>query len=185
MSYRYPDLVARRFEEIDFDRALSEGRRFLCLDLDNTLLPQKGHVFPSLVVNKLQQLREEKRVEEICLISNVILPGHRLRRLHRLAEELSIQHVVPGFFWNRKPKSAPFLQALKMLRATPSQCVMVGDQIYSDIVGGNRMGFYTVWVLPMASDHWTTLLTGRRRRERKLFQELHAQGRADPSWLEA
>jgi HAD superfamily phosphatase (TIGR01668 family) len=183
MSYRYPDLVARRFEDIDFTLALAEGRRFLCLDLDNTLLPQKGHELPASVMERLLALREQNLVQDICLISNVIVPGHRLRRLRRLAEQLSIKHVVPGYFWNRKPKNAPFQQALKLLDAKPSQCVMVGDQIYSDIVGGNRMGFYTVWVLPMASDHWTTLLTGRRRRERKVFDELRRQGRADPSWL--
>lgn len=183
MNYQYPDLVARRFEEIDFSQALSEGRRYLCLDLDNTLLPQKGQQFSPSVVERLAQLREAGQVDDICLISNVIFPGHRLGRLRRLAQELAIRHVVPGYFWNRKPKSAPFEQALRLLQAKPSECVMIGDQIYSDIVGGNRLGFYTIWVMPMASDHWTTLLTGRRRRERKLFQELHQQGRADASWL--
>lgn len=183
MSHHYPDLVARRFEDIDFDQALSEGRRFLCLDLDNTLLPQKGQELSASVIDHLQRLREQGKVEDMCLISNVIVPGRRLSRLHRLAEQLSIRHVVPGYFWNRKPKSAPFRQALELMGAKPSQCVMVGDQIYSDILGGNRMGFYTIWVLPMASDHWSTLLTGRRRRERKVFEELHRQGRADPAWL--
>ncbi len=183
MINHYPDLVARRFEDIDFERALAEGRRFLCLDLDNTLLPQKGHELPEAVVSRLLQLRKEGKVQDICLISNVIFPGHRLRRLHRLAEQLSIKHVVAGYFWNRKPKSAPFRQALQLLGARPSQCVMVGDQLYSDILGGNRMGFYTIWVLPMSSDHWSTQLTGRRRRERKVFEELHRQGRADRAWL--
>jgi HAD superfamily phosphatase (TIGR01668 family) len=183
MIHQYPDLVARRFEDIDFTQALSQGRRFLCLDLDNTLLPQKGQQLPESVIQTLLQLRQQGQVEDICLISNVIVPGRRVRRLKRLAEELSIKHVVAGYFWNRKPKGAPFRQALQLLNAKPSQCVMVGDQIYSDILGGNRMGFYTIWVLPMGSDHWSTLLTGRRRRERKVLQELHRQGRADLSWL--
>jgi hypothetical protein len=182
MTHHYPDLVARRFEEIDFDQALSEGREYLCLDLDNTLLPQKGQQLPEAVVARLRELRRHDRVKGICLISNVILPGHRLRRLRRLAEELGIEHVVPGYFWNRKPKSAPFREALRLLNARPSQCVMVGDQIFSDILGGNQMGFYTVWVLPMASDHWSTLLTGRRRREKKILRELQRQGRADTTW---
>jgi HAD superfamily phosphatase (TIGR01668 family) len=179
-----PDLVARRFEDIDFAQALSEGRRYLCLDLDNTLLPQKGQELSQGVLSRLARLRAENRVDDVCLISNVILPGHRLRRLRRLAEQLEIKHVVPGYFWNRKPLLAPFRQALELMGARPCQCVMVGDQIYSDILGGNRMGFYTVWVLPMASDHWTTLLTGRRRRERKIFHELHRQGRVELSWLD-
>lgn len=183
MSHPYPDLVARRFEDIDFSQVLSHGRRFLCLDLDNTLLPQTGQELPESVLARLAELKAAGLCQDICLISNVILPGHRLRRLRRLAEQLEIKHVVAGFFWNRKPKSAPFRQALTLLGARPSECVMVGDQLYTDILGGNRMGFYTIWVLPMSGDHWTTFLTGRRRRERKVFQELHRQGRADPSWL--
>ena len=182
MSHPYPDQVALRFEEIDFHQALSQGRRYLCLDLDNTLLPQKGQTLEQGVIDLLEELRSSGRVEEVCLISNVIFPGHRLQRLNRLAKELQISHVVPGFFWNRKPKSAPFHQALHLLGAKPSECVMVGDQIYSDILGGNRMGFYTIWVKPIADDHWSTLLTGRRRREKKILRELQRQGRVDLSW---
>lgn len=182
MSHPYPDQVAHRFEDIDFEQALSHGRRYLCLDLDNTLLPQKGQVLESTVISKLQELRRSGRVHEVCLISNVIFPGHRLARLRRLARELEINHVIPGFFWNRKPKAAPFLKALSLLGAKASECVMVGDQIYSDILGGNRMGFYTVWVKPISDDHWSTALTGRRRREQKILEQLRQQGRVDAAW---
>ena len=181
MPHRFPDLVAQRFEDIDFDKVFSEGgRRFLCLDLDNTLLAQKGQLISAEVLAKLQAVRSSGRVQDICLISNVILPGQRVRRLHRLARDLGISHVVCGFFWNRKPKGAPFQQALKLLGAKPTECVMVGDQIFSDIVGGNRLGFYTIWVRPIAADHWSTLMTGRRRRELRVLDELRRQGSMKP-----
>lgn len=182
-SQFFPDQVARKFEEIDFDQALSDGRKYLCLDLDNTLLPQKGHVLPEIIGQHLRGLVADRRVKDLCLISNVILPGHRLARLQRMASELCIHHVIPGFFWNRKPKGAPFLKALALMGARPEECVMVGDQIFSDILGGNRLGFYTIWVKPIADDHWSTLLTGRRRREKKVLQELHRQGKIDSSFL--
>lgn len=171
-----PNQVVDRFEAIDFAQALSQPRRFLCLDLDNTLLPQKGLTISKSIIDCLHDLRQRQLVKDICLISNVILPGHRVRRLYRLAKELEIVHVVPGYFWNRKPQSAPFKQALKLLKATPQECVMVGDQIFSDIVGGNRMGFYTIWVMPMACDHWSTRLTGRRQREQLILNDMKAQG---------
>lgn len=178
MPNRFPDLVAQRFQDIDFEKVFSEGgRRFLCLDLDNTLLAQKGQVVSADVLAKLEEIRASGRIQDICLISNVIVPGHRVRRLHRLAQEMGISHVVCGYFWNRKPKGAPFHQALKLLGAKPTECVMVGDQIFSDIVGGNRLGFYTIWVHPIAGDHWSTLMTGRRRRERRVLDELARQGR--------
>lgn len=170
------DQAARRFEEIDFEKALSQGRRYLCLDLDNTLLPQTGTVVSDSVKECLKRLRSSGLVSEICLISNVIIPGPRVARLHRLAAELEISHVVPGYFFTRKPKAYPFLKALSLLGAKPQECVMVGDQIFSDILGGNKMGFYTIWLEPMSGDHWSTLITGRRVREKAIVQEMNRRG---------
>lgn len=177
MSELYlPNLAARRFEEIDFSQVFNETRRYLCLDLDNTLLPQTGEAISQLVIDKLQELQDSGKVEGICLISNVILPGPRLRRLHRLAQRLSIKHVVPGFFWNRKPKGAPFLKALKLLNAKAEETVMIGDQIFSDVLGGNRLGMFTIWLEPMSPDHWTTLVVGKRLRERRVLAEMRKRG---------
>lgn len=167
-----PDYAAKSFEEIPFETILNKQRRFLCLDLDNTLLPQKGHLISPAVKQRLQELRDSGLAEDVCLISNVIVPGHRVTRLQRLADELRIDHVVCGFFWNRKPKASPFLSAMALLGAKPEECVMVGDQIFSDILGGNKLGLTTVWLKPMAADHWTTLLVGRRRREKPVVKEI-------------
>lgn len=173
---RLPNLAARRFEDIDFSAVMTEGRRYLCLDLDNTLLPQKGMDISDTVKKTLESLLTSGLVADVCLISNVILPGHRVKRLYRLAQELSISKIVPGFFWNRKPKRAPFLKALELLNARPHEVVMIGDQIFSDIVGGNRTGLYTIWLEPMASDHWSTLIVGRRRREVPVILEMKKRG---------
>lgn len=176
----FPDLLARRFEEIDFQGVFNEKRRFLCLDLDNTLLPQRGQVVQPIVRQRLDWLRDEGLVEDVCLISNVIVPGPRVKRLHRLAKELEIPHVVPCYFWNRKPKNSPFLKALEMLGAQAEETVMIGDQIFSDILGGNRLGFFTVWVSPMSADHWSTLLVGKRLRELRVMEELQNRDALGP-----
>jgi putative phosphatase len=177
MSELYlPDLAARRFEEIDFQEVFTEQRRFLCMDLDNTLLPQTGEVISSKVIDTLNQIKESGSVEDMCLISNVIWPGRRLHRLHRLADMLEIEHVVPGFFWNRKPKNAPFLEALRLMKAKAEQTVMIGDQIFSDVLGGNRLGMFTIWLEPMGGDHWTTLVVGKRFREKRVRKEMHKRG---------
>jgi HAD superfamily phosphatase (TIGR01668 family) len=177
MSELYlPDLAARRFEEIDFSEVFTDQRRFLCMDLDNTLLPQTGETISAEVLKTLKQLRESDKVQDMCLISNVIFPGKRVGRLHRMAEKLEIEHVVPGFFFNRKPKNAPFLKALKLMKAEPEETIMIGDQIFSDILGGNRMGMFTIWLEPMSGDHWTTVAVGKRFREKRVRKEMHKRG---------
>ena len=171
-----PDRAYRRFEQIEWDEVLTEKRRFICLDLDNTLVTQRGMDISQTVREKVRELQASPKVADICLISNVIVPGKRVRRLKGMAAELGIRHVVPGFFFNRKPLATPFLEALSLLNAQAKECVMVGDQIFSDILGGNKLGFFTIWLEPMSPDHWTTLMTGRRRRERGIIEEIKARG---------
>lgn len=171
-----PDVAYSRFEQIEWDQILNERRRYLCLDLDNTLVTQRGMIIADVVRERVRELQASPKVSDICLVSNVIVPGRRVNRLRKIAAELGIRHVVPCYFFNRKPKASPFLQALSLLNAQANECVMVGDQIFSDILGANRLGFFTIWLEPMSPDHWTTLMTGRRRRERVIVKEIEARG---------
>ena len=171
-----PNLTARRFEEIDFSQVFTERRRFLCLDLDNTLITQTGETFSPEVLAKLTEIRKSGKVKDICLVSNVIFPGPRLTRLRRLAKVLDISNVVPCFFFSRKPKPAPYLKAMDLMQAKPEESVMIGDQIFTDIVGANKLGFFTIWLETMSRDHWTTRLTGRRVKEKLVRQELKKRG---------
>jgi len=49
---------------------------------------------------------------------------------------------------SRKPKKPIFEKALKLMGLEPNEVIMIGNQIDSDILGGNRMGIITVWF------HW-------------------------------
>jgi hypothetical protein len=42
-------------------------------------------------------------------------------------------------------------QALKQFRLQPQQAVMIGDQLFTDILGANRAGIEAIWVKPMSS----------------------------------
>lgn len=37
-----------------------------------------------------------------------------------------------------------------MMKLLPSQTVVIGDQMMTDVLGGNRMGLFTILVLPIA-----------------------------------
>jgi predicted HAD superfamily phosphohydrolase YqeG len=44
----------------------------------------------------------------------------------------------------------PFHKAMKQMELTPEQTIVVGDQMLTDVYGGNRLGLYTVLVLPIS-----------------------------------
>ena len=166
-----PHQLVHRFCDIDFDKLADAGIRKVCLDIDNTLLAQTAEILEPAVVQHLRDARARGAISDLCIISNVIWArGKRRVRLHRLAYELDISLVYGASFWTRKPSSAAFEWALASMKAKPEETAMVGDQVFADVLGGNRVGLHTILVEPMASDHWTTTLLGRRLRESRLLR---------------
>ncbi|HAP32788.1 MAG TPA: YqeG family HAD IIIA-type phosphatase, partial [Firmicutes bacterium] len=76
----------------------------------------------------------------VCIVSNN-LPGR--------AKTIVGEFDVP-FIWRAiKPRRRPFRQALSLMELKPNQVAVVGDQIFADILGGNRLGLYAVLVRPI------------------------------------
>jgi HAD superfamily phosphatase (TIGR01668 family) len=79
---------------------------------------------------------------KLCICSNT----HRPRRLARLAEELGVPYIERV----AKPRRAGFLRALALMEVRPEQTAVVGDQLMTDIWGGNRCGLLTILVEPLS-----------------------------------
>ncbi len=171
-----PKLYRPSIADIDFKSLASQGIFYYCLDLDNTLAPRTGlHPLPHLAA-AINQAREAGYIRDICLVSNIICGAARRRRVANFAEEMNTPHFFAADFWVRKPSPKPFQAALKMMNSEPGNTACIGDQLFTDIAGGNRVGLYTVLVQPLGPDHWSTRLTGRRRREQRILQILGLAG---------
>lgn len=165
MQHLCPDHYCRGIQDLDFAHLARLGRVHVCLDLDNTLALRDSWEPAAGVVEALQRARAEGHVRDFCLVSNVIWGRRRLARLEHFARVLDIPHFFPAMLWYRKPSPRPFREAMKLMGATPETTAIVGDQIFTDIAGGKRLGLYTVLVQPLGPDHWTTFWSARRRRE--------------------
>lgn len=163
-----PSLSVSRFVDVDFEALAAQGIVNYCLDVDNTLVPQFSTELAPGVFKVLEHARARGHVHHVCLISNVIWGAHKVRRLARIAELLGIPDYYPAMFFDKKPGTRPFLWALERMNARPGNTGVIGDQIFSDVLGGNRLGLYTILVRPLGGDHWTTALSGRRLREKRL-----------------
>lgn len=115
------------------------GIRLLLADLDNTLVPYKVPS-PSPEVAAWKQELEQGGVT-LFLLSNSRKPG----RPQNFAGELGI----PVLGHAGKPKRGGFLKAMEQMGVTPAQTAIVGDQIFTDILGGNRSGVTTLLVRPI------------------------------------
>lgn len=121
------------------------------------------------VADHIREARAGGALRDVCLVSNVSVGRRKRQRVEAFARELEAHFVLPGFF-HLKPHPAPFLEAMRRMGATAAETVVVGDQLFTDVRGGNRLDMFTVYVRPIGPDHWTTGLTLRRYRERRLLQ---------------
>lgn len=116
------------------------GVRLVLADLDNTLTPYEEPL-PSPA---LRQWKEELEGSGITLF--VVSNSRKSRRCPDFCEVLGIPYVRHA----GKPGTKGFQQALRQTGIPASEALMVGDQIFTDILGANRAGIRTVLVRPMA-----------------------------------
>lgn len=125
--------------QIDATRLWNQGYRAILTDLDNTLTEWNSPVAEPKLVAWLGALRESGF--RVCILSNNGRP-----RVEAFADTLGI----PAVWKAGKPQRRAFRRALRLLGAEAGQAVMIGDQMFTDVWGGNRMGMYTVLVEPIA-----------------------------------
>jgi HAD superfamily phosphatase (TIGR01668 family) len=179
---RLPDLVLPSILEVPFARLAERGIVNYIFDVDNTLLPQFSQIVDDKVVRYMRKAQTEGWIRSACLLSNAMFGSERQLRMERIGKQLGIPDLFAADFWSRKPHPVGFYWALERMNCTAATTAIVGDQIYSDIVGGNRMGLYTILVSPPGPDHWSTGLVMRRLREWLLLRHY---GISRPIWREA
>jgi len=133
-----PDRFAPRLKDVDLTELQRAGIRGLIIDLDNTLL---GFAQTELAADHLAWVREaHERAFAICMVSN-----NFSERVGTIAAQLGIQ-CVPNAL---KPLPFGFLRAKKMLGFPRRQIAVVGDQLFTDVLGGKLCGHYTILTEPI------------------------------------
>jgi uncharacterized protein len=134
-----PDLYYSSVLAIDLDALERDGVRALLLDLDNTLLPRDTNVVPD------ETRRWAQRVHaagfEVCLVSN-----NWHERVKAVADELGFGLVDKAL----KPFPFAFRRALRECGTSAEHAAVVGDQIFTDILGGNLLHMRTILVQPLS-----------------------------------
>jgi len=152
-----PDFYYRSVPDIDLETIRAAGIDTLLVDLDNTLLPRDTPVIPESSKEWAKQVREAGF--KVCLVSN-----NWHERVMLVAEELGFELVAKAV----KPLPFAFLRALSKTGSKRSSAATIGDQIFTDVMGGKLLGMRTILVTPLSeSDLPHTLLL--RRFERTLL----------------
>jgi HAD superfamily phosphatase (TIGR01668 family) len=134
-----PDYYYHSVHDIDLAELKSRGINTILVDLDNTLLPRDTNVVPDGLKAWSQDL--ERAGFKVCLVSN-----NWHGRVYAVASELGFELVAKAL----KPLPFAFLRALRVVGSSRRNAVIVGDQIFTDVLGGKILGVVTVLVEPLS-----------------------------------
>ncbi|MHA0855729.1 YqeG family HAD IIIA-type phosphatase [Paenibacillus sp. CMAA1364] len=164
-----PRLRVNTVFDIDLEDLYAKGYRGIITDLDNTLVGAKAPLAHPELLTWFELIK--KKGFQLIIVSN-----NHLARVSDFATPLDIQFVHEA----RKPSLKPFQKAMKMMGLSNTETIMVGDQMLTDVFGGNRLKLYTVLVQPISvqDEGWTTRMN--RRIERIALKNLRKKG----LWLE-
>lgn len=149
-----PRMYVGSIYDLDLAALARSGLRGLILDLDNTLV---GWNRPD-VSHELGQWVERARAHELklCIVSNNLA-----ERVERFAEKLGVMHIAQA----GKPHRRAFRLAMGKMGTEIATTAVVGDQLFTDILGGNRLRLYTILVRPVDDrEFWFTRLVRRMER---------------------
>jgi len=129
--------------------------RAIFFDLGDTLISEEaagGKHLPEATLTKLPYLDEvltelDRKGFKLGIITNTVTSReeHVRMALRKIGIEKHFDLILTSVdVGHRKPDERIFMTALRKLRIKPYEAVMVGNQISTDIVGGNRIGMKTV-----------------------------------------
>ncbi|MEG1363707.1 MAG: YqeG family HAD IIIA-type phosphatase [Clostridia bacterium] len=142
----YPNVYLKKVEDITIEKLNENKIKALILDVDNTLID----IDKKLSKNIIEWTKKIKgHGFKLYILSNT---NHQ-EKVKDIAKKLEI----PYENFAKKPFRQGFLKVQKELKEKPEHIAVVGDQIFTDIIGGNRCNMYTILVEPInTKEYWYT-----------------------------
>lgn len=143
----YPKAYFDKIEKITIEFIKKNNLKALILDMDNTLINYKKEM-PENIENWAKELNGQGM--KLYILSNT----NKKKKVISIAKKLG----VPYKSFAKKPLKSGFLKVQKELGFKPEQIAVVGDQIFTDVIGGNRCNMFTILVDSIDDkDFWYTI----------------------------
>lgn len=144
--YLYPNEYLNKVEDITIEFLLKNKIKALILDIDNTLIDYNKKMSPD-VIKWAKDLKGQGM--KLYILSNT---NHK-EKVENVAKILGIQYKNLA----KKPFKFGFIKVQNELKEKSENIAVVGDQIFTDIIGGNRCNMFTILVDPIdKKDFWYT-----------------------------
>lgn len=136
-----PGVILPNILDITPEFLESHGLKGLLLDLDNTLIPYGSYAERAEVSHWARELQAAGYA--LYLLSNAT---------HERARVWAQRLGLPGVGLAGKPFAQGYRRGLSIVDLPAHQVGMVGDQLFTDILGGNWSGMFTILVRPISDN---------------------------------
>lgn len=163
-QYFIPSQYVKKVYDISPAMLLEQNVTGIITDLDNTLVEWDRADATPMLIDWLKDMKDAG-------IQVVIVSNNNELRVKSFADPLGI----PFIYQARKPMGRAFRKALAIMNVKRENVVVIGDQMLTDIFGGNLNKLHTILVLPVAqSDGFFTRFN--RMVERRIMKKLKQKG---------
>ncbi|WP_188206228.1 YqeG family HAD IIIA-type phosphatase [Alkalibacillus aidingensis] len=150
--------------DITPESLLEKGIKGVITDLDNTLVAWDQPDATPEIANWFKDLKRAG-------IKVTIMSNNSEDRVSAFSEPLDISFIPKA----RKPLGNAFRKAKRQMDLNNDEIVVVGDQLLTDVLGGNRAKFHTILVVPVVeTDGFFTRFN--RRVERRIMEHFRKKG---------
>ncbi|HLS07276.1 MAG TPA: YqeG family HAD IIIA-type phosphatase [Bacillota bacterium] len=160
-----PDEHVSSVYKIDLKNLQSNGIKGIITDLDNTLVAWDEPHATQEVVDWFKTLANEQ-------FNYIIISNNNADRVQAFCDPIDVSYVHTA----RKPLRKSFLKAATMMNLKPEQVAVIGDQLLTDVLGGNLGGFYTILVKPLVETD-AKITRFNRMIERRILNYFQKRGK--------
>ena len=131
-----PKIIAPKLTDLTPELLRARKIRLLMLDFDNTIVPYTTNVPTPEMTAWLDDMNNLEDIQ-LCIVSN----SHK-DRVPRFCKERGLACIT----YARKPSGKGIRECLRKFGIPASEAALVGDQIYTDVLGANSAGVTSILI---------------------------------------
>ena len=142
----YPKAYFKNVQQITIHFLIKNKIKALILDVDNTLIDYKKKMS-----KEVEEWSKELQGQGIKMY--ILSNTNKKEKVKKVANKLEIPYKILA----KKPSKKGFNEIQQELKINNENIGVVGDQIFTDVIGGNRCKMFTILIEPIAEkDIWLT-----------------------------
>lgn len=134
----YPKMYLENVTKINEEIIKNNNIKGIILDIDNTLVD-----YDKKLLDGAEEWANDMKKNNIKLY--ILSNTNKVEKVKKVAAILDIPYI----YFAKKPSKKGFLKIMNQMELKEENIAVVGDQIMTDVLGGNRCNMFTILTKPI------------------------------------